>query len=412
MVELATVARAAEDSGITTLGVRPPASRCIAGPPVLQLRGVTLRFGGLDVLDAVSLSICPGELLALIGPNGAGKTSILNCISGLYRFQEGQIIFRDRDISGLAPHAIARLGVARTFQHAELFPHMTVIENLLVARHAAMRSSLLAQCLFLPSARREEVSHREAVEEIIDFVELERYRYKPVGSLPFGVQKLVGFARALTHDPRILLLDEPCAGLNREDREDMARYIMRIQHEKRLAMIWVEHDMQMVADLADRLYVLNYGKFLAEGDPACVLGDPKVIEAYIGHSTPAAASASVDREHEIQTTLLRILEKAIVDGARPREIAEILDQLSEYSRAHFASEELLMRLYRYPELALHASEHARMMSALADIAASYDCGEPEPAARKAVKVQDFLLQHIASRDRRFSRFLTDLGVSP
>lgn len=254
-------------------------------PGELRLDQVTLRFGGLTVLDGVSFESAPGELLALIGPNGAGKTSILNCISGIYRPSAGRILFDGREIIGLKPHAVARLGISRTFQHGQLFPNMTVLENLLVGRHRKMHANnTFAAGLFLQAVRREEVQHRNAVEEILDFVELERFRHRPVGSLPFGIQKIVGFARALALEPKILLLDEPCAGLNREERENLARHILRIKHEIGVAMIWVEHDMQMVADLADRLYVLNYGQFLAEGDSETVLNDPRVIEAYIGHA--------------------------------------------------------------------------------------------------------------------------------
>ena len=248
----------------------------------LALEGVSLRFGGLSVLTDVSLTVARGELLALIGPNGAGKTSLLNCVSGLHRPGAGRIRCRGDDITGLAPHDIAALGVGRTFQHGELFGPMTVTENLLLGRHAAMRGGVLADGLFLRSARRREVAQREAVERVIEFAELERYRHRPVASLPFGVQKLVGFARALALEPKVLLLDEPSAGLNRDEREDLARYILRVKHELAIAMIWVEHDMQMVADLADRLFVLHYGCRLVEGPPASVLGDPQVIAAYIG----------------------------------------------------------------------------------------------------------------------------------
>jgi branched-chain amino acid transport system ATP-binding protein len=249
----------------------------------LEVEHLTLRFGGLVVLNDVTFAVEPGELLALIGPNGAGKTSVLNCISGLYR-GEGRICFRGEDIVGKAPHHIARLGIARTFQHGELFPQMSVLENLLTARHARIRTGPLAELLFLPSVRREEVRHREAAERILDFVELERFRYAPVGGLPFGVQKIVGFARALALEPALLLLDEPSAGLNRDEREDLARFILRIQHELKIGMVWIEHDMQMIADLADRIHVLDYGRTLASGAPGTVLRDSNVIAAYLGRA--------------------------------------------------------------------------------------------------------------------------------
>ena len=247
----------------------------------LEVDALSLRFGGLQVLDRVSLRVERGELFALIGPNGAGKTSVLNCISGIYR-GEGGIRFQGHTISGRAPREIARLGVARTFQHGELFADMTVVENLLTGRHTRIRTNPLAEMLYLPTVRREEVRQCEAVETIIEFVELERYRRAAVGTLPFGIQKIVGFARALALEPAVLLLDEPSAGLNREEREDLARFILRIKHELGIAMIWIEHDMQMVADLADRIHVLDHGETLAEGAPEDVLRRPEVIEAYLG----------------------------------------------------------------------------------------------------------------------------------
>lgn len=247
----------------------------------LEIANLTLRFGGLVVLDDVNFQVDRGELLALIGPNGAGKTSVFNCISGLYP-GEGAIRFRGESLIGKKPHDIAALGVARTFQHGELFPQMSVVDNLLTGRHTRIRGNPLAEMLFLSSVRDEEMRQREAVEKIIEFVELERYRHMAVGGLPFGTQKIIGFARALALEPAILLLDEPSAGLNREEREDLARFILRIKHELGIAMIWIEHDMQMVADLADRIHVLDYGRTLASGPARDVLKDEKVIAAYLG----------------------------------------------------------------------------------------------------------------------------------
>jgi branched-chain amino acid transport system ATP-binding protein len=253
----------------------------------LGIEHLSLRFGGLTVLDDVSFAVEPGELFALIGPNGAGKTSVLNCISGIY-CGDGVIRFRGADIAGRAPHQIARLGLARTFQHGELFAEMSVLDNLLTGRHARIGTNPLAEMLFLPSVRRTETAHRAAVERIIDLVELERYRHAPVGALPFGLQKIVGFARALALEPTVMLLDEPSAGLNREEREDLARFILRIKHELTMTMIWIEHDMQMITDLADRVHVLDYGRTIAEGAPGAVMIDPQVLAAYLGTESPPA----------------------------------------------------------------------------------------------------------------------------
>jgi branched-chain amino acid transport system ATP-binding protein len=247
----------------------------------LEVDNLNLCFGGLAVLEGLSFAVEAGELFALIGPNGAGKTSAFNCISRIYKGQ-GRIAFHGRDISSLSPRAVARLGIARTFQHVELFPHMSVLDNIMTGRHARLSTNPLQRMLFTPAVRREEVMHREAVERIIEFVELEGVRHAHAGGLPFGIQKIVGLARALALQPSLLLLDEPSAGLSRDERDDLARFILRLKHDLKLPMVWIEHDMQMVADLADRVHVLNYGRTLASGNPGEVLSNPEVIAAYLG----------------------------------------------------------------------------------------------------------------------------------
>ena len=249
----------------------------------LTVSGVSLAFGGLQVLREVSFVAKPGELLALIGPNGAGKTSVLNCISGLYHAQQGSIAFGGRELTPMNRRTTSpRSASDARSSTASSSPHMSVVDNLLVARHARMPTSLFSDALFVGKARRLELAHRRRIEEILAFVELERYRHHAVDGLPFGVQKIVGFARALAAEPKVLLLDEPSAGLNREEREDLARFILRIRHELPIAMVWVEHDMQMVADLADRICVLEAGTPIAAGAPEAVLRDPKVVAAYLG----------------------------------------------------------------------------------------------------------------------------------
>ena len=257
----------------------------------LEVNNLNLRFGGLTVLQGLSFTIGRGELFALIGPNGAGKTSAFNCINGIYR-GDGIIRLRGRDLSGLSPRAVARLGIARTFQHVELFPHLSVLDNIMTGRHLRLQTNPLQRMLFSPAVRREEIANREAVERIIEFVELEGVRYAQAGALPFGIQKIVGLARALALEPSLLLLDEPSAGLTRDERDDLARFILRIKHDLRLAMIWIEHDMQMVADLADRVHVLNYGRTLMSGTAHEVLTNPTVAEAYLGKSGQAPAMTS------------------------------------------------------------------------------------------------------------------------
>ncbi len=250
--------------------------------PLLSFDSVTLRFGGVTALNNVSFAVEPGELFAIIGPNGAGKTSIFNCLNGVYRPERGEINLLGDSLIGAKPTRIAKHGVARTFQNLGLFSNLNLVDNLMLGRHLLMKSGFIAGALWFGRARREEIQHRADVEEIIDFLELQSYRYSPVGMLPYGVQKRIELGRALAMEPKLLLLDEPVAGMNLEETEDMARFIIEIRNDLRVAMILVEHDMHMVMDIADRVMVLNFGQCLATGTPRDIQSDPEVVAAYLG----------------------------------------------------------------------------------------------------------------------------------
>jgi len=248
----------------------------------LRVTDVTLSFGGLNALTRVNLTIEPGMITSIIGPNGAGKTSMLNCISGFYHPTSGEIHYGNHPLTKASPHQVCKLGIARAFQNLELFRGMTVLDNLLLARHRNLSYSFLHALVFAGKASRVEAQNREYVEDIIDFMELEPYRKQTVGNLSYGVQKRVEVARALTLGPELLLLDEPMAGMNIEEKEDMVRFIMDILNERHISVVLVEHDLGVVMDISHRIYVLDFGELIGAGTPDEVARNERVIEAYIG----------------------------------------------------------------------------------------------------------------------------------
>ena len=255
---------------------------------LLQLEGVTKRFGGLVAVNDVSLAVEEGQIYSLIGPNGAGKTTVFNLISAVFRPTSGRILFRGTDLTRLPTHALAGLGIARTFQNLAVFKHETVVNNLLVGMHTHLRSGPLSAALFWGRTRGEEIKARDRVEEIIDFLEISDIRDMPVGTLSYGQQKRVELGRALAVSPRLLLLDEMVSGMNQEEREDIARFILDLKDELGMTVFMVEHDMGIVMDISDRICVVNYGSKIAEGTPAEIAANPAVIDAYLGTKRSAA----------------------------------------------------------------------------------------------------------------------------
>jgi branched-chain amino acid transport system ATP-binding protein len=249
---------------------------------VMRVDGVSLTFGGVKVLTSVSFEMARGSIVSVIGPNGAGKTSLVNCINGFYRPQDGTILFKDKDLTKLPSHRIAKMGIGRTFQQIELYTGLTTVGNLLAGRHMLMSSGMVSAAIFFGKTIREEVSHRRAVEEIIDLLEMEQIRDEVVGNLSYGLRKRVELGRALAIEPSLLVLDEPMAGMNLEEKEDMVRFILDIHELKGTSILLIEHDMGVVMDISDNVVVLDFGIKIAEGPPNQVAKNPAVIKAYLG----------------------------------------------------------------------------------------------------------------------------------
>ena len=248
----------------------------------LEIQSLHLAFGGVIAVNDVDLSVHTGELMAIIGPNGAGKTSLLNCVTGFYQPQKGKIFFNGKDITHLHTHELVGVGIGRTFQNIELFPGMTVLANMTLARHIHCHYSFIKSCMFSGAVKKEEIRHRQILEEIIDFLDMQPIRKKTVGSLPYGMMKRVELGRALALEPSLLILDEPFAGMNLEEKEDMVRFLLELNSRFGLTMILVEHDMSIVMSIAKRIMVLNFGEKLGEGTPEEISSNPEVIQAYLG----------------------------------------------------------------------------------------------------------------------------------
>jgi len=253
-----------------------------AAKPLLEVEDLHMNFGGIRALSNFSFKVNEGEIRSVIGPNGAGKTTLINCISGIYRAKKGTIVFKGSEVTGRNPNHIAQLGMARTFQNIALFRGMTVLDNLLIGQGYLLRYGLLGAAVFLGRALKEEVKGRDKVEEIIEYLDLQHVRKSPVGALPYGMQKKVELGRALAMEPKLLLIDEPVSGMNLEETEDMARYVLDINEELGITIILIEHDMGLVMDLSHRITVLNFGLKIAEGTPGEIATNPEVVKAYLG----------------------------------------------------------------------------------------------------------------------------------
>jgi len=255
------------------------------GEVILDVQNISLAFGGVKALTDISFNVREHEIRAIIGPNGAGKSSMLNCINGVYQPQQGSITFRGQTFKHMNSRQVAEMGFARTFQNLALFKGMSVLDNLMTGRNLKMKSNLLMQALRIGPAQREEIAQREAVERIIDFLEIQPYRKTPVGKMPYGLQKRVDLGRALAMEPQVLLLDEPMAGMNVEEKQDMSRFILDVNDEFGTTIVLIEHDMSVVMDMSDRVVVLDYGKKIGDGAPDEVRNNPDVIRAYLGASS-------------------------------------------------------------------------------------------------------------------------------